>query len=82
MQRKKGLNIPYEIEEKYDGYELRAKISWKKLGRTPAVKRKLSMDVIMNDDDNGGKRDARISWNSRRVNPRPKDFGMVLISGR
>ena len=76
------IDIPFEIEEKYDGYELRAKISWKQLGKTPAVKNKLSMDVTMNDDDDGGKRDARISWNSRNTNPRPKDFGMVLVSGR
>ncbi len=80
--KNRNISIPYEIEEKYDGYELRAKISWKKLGKTPAVKNKLSMDVVMNDDDDGGKRDARISWNSRNIEPKPKDFGMVLVSGR
>ncbi len=79
---KKRITIPYEIEEKYDGYELRAKISWKNLGKTPAVKNKLGLEVIMNDDDDGGKRDARISWNSRNIEPKPKDFGMVLVSGR
>jgi len=66
------LDIPYEIEEKYDGYELRAKISWKALGKEPAVKDNLRMDVAMNDDDDGGKRDARISWNSRNSKPAPK----------
>ena len=79
---KRKINISHEIEEKYDGYELRAKISWKELGKTPAITNKLSMDVIINDDDDGGIRDARISWNSRKINPTPKDFGMVLISGR
>jgi len=70
-------------DKKYiDGYELRAKIKWRDLGRTPAVKNKLSMDVAVNDDDDGGKRDARISWNSRKVNSAPRDFGMVLVSGR
>ncbi len=88
--KSRKVSIPYEVEEKYDGYELRAKISWKQLGKTPAVKNKLSMDVIMNDDDDNsensiddnGKRDARISWNSRKTNPAPRDFGMVLVSGR
>ena len=84
--KNRKVNIPYEVEEKYDGYELRAKISWKQLGKTPEVKNKLSMDVIMNDDDDisddNGKRDARISWNSRKINPTPRDFGMVLVSGR
>ena len=76
------IDIPFEIEEKYDGYELRAKINWQQLGITPAVKNKMSMDVIVNDDDDGGERDARISWNSREINPKPKDLGMVLVSGR
>jgi len=40
------------------------------------------MDVIMNDDDDGGARDARISWNSRETDPKPDDFGMILVSGR
>jgi len=80
--KSRKIDIPYEIEEKYDGYEIRAKISWKQLGESPAVTNKLSMDVIVNDDDDGGNRDARISWNSRKKNPKPRDFGMVLISGR
>ena len=87
--KRRNVSIPYEVEEKYDGYELRAKISWKQLGKTPAVKDKLGMDVIMNDDDDAksgdeddGKRDARISWNSRETSPTPQDFGMVLVSGR
>ncbi|MGK0271560.1 MAG: hypothetical protein ACI88H_002224 [Cocleimonas sp.] len=80
--KNRKIEIPFEIEEKYDGYELRAQISWKQLGKTPAVKNKLSMDVVINDDDNGGKRDARISWNSRSIKPKPRDFGMVLVSGR
>ena len=79
---KAKMEIPFEIEEKYDGYELRAEISWEQLGLTPAVKDKMGMDVVMNDDDDGGDRDARISWNSREIDPSPKDFGMILISGR
>ncbi len=80
--KNRKIEIPFEIEEKYDGYELRAQISWKQLGKTPAVKNKLSMDVVINDDDDGGNRDARISWNSRSIKPKPRDFGMVLVSGR
>jgi hypothetical protein len=79
---KAKLDIPFEIEEKYDGYELRAEISWEQLGLTPAVKDRMGMDVVMNDDDDGCDRDARISWNSREIDPSPKNFGMILISGR
>ena len=42
----------------------------------------MSMDVIVNDDDDGGARDARIGWNTRNTDPSPKDFGMILVSGR
>jgi hypothetical protein len=80
--QKRKLDIPFEIEEKYDGYELRAEINWKQLGLTPRVKDMISMDVVVNDDDDGGARDARISWNTRNITPAPKDFGMILISGR
>jgi len=76
------INLPYKVEKKYDGYEIQAKIKWKKLGINAEVKNKLGMDVIINDDDDGGNRDARISWNSRKLQPQPRDFGMILMSGR
>ncbi|MEE9328471.1 MAG: sugar-binding protein [Cocleimonas sp.] len=76
------ISIPYEVIEKYDGYEIQAKIKWSELGFVPEVKKKLGFDVVMNDDDDGGDRDARIAWNSRNVKLTPDDFGMVLVSGR
>ncbi|MEE9352212.1 MAG: sugar-binding protein [Thiotrichaceae bacterium] len=76
------LDIPFEMENKYDGYELRAEISWSQLGLSPKIADKISMDVVVNDDDDGGNRDARVSWNTRKVETKPKDFGMILVSGR
>lgn len=76
------VELPYEIKSKYDGYEISATIKWKDLGATPAVKNKLRMDVVINDDDDGDDRDARLSWNSRELEPKPKDLGMILMSGR
>ncbi|HIP93826.1 MAG TPA: hypothetical protein EYH20_00640 [Leucothrix sp.] len=76
------INLPYKIEKKYDGYELQTKIKWSKLGIKPAIRNKLGMDVVINDDDDGGKRDARLGWNTRKSRPQPKDFGMILMSGR
>ncbi len=76
------INLPYIIKKKYDGYELQAKIKWSKLGIKPAIRNRLGMEVIINDDDDGGKRDARIAWNTRKTHPKPKDFGMILMSGR
>jgi hypothetical protein len=76
------VELPYSIKSKYDGYEMKATISWKQLGISPAVKHKLRMDVIINDDDDGGDRDARVGWNTRNIEPVPNDFGMILMSGR
>ncbi len=76
------LDAPVAWEEKYDGYEMRVSIAWSQLGITPKVGNKLGMDVIVNDDDDGGDRDARIGWNTRNSQPVPKDFGMILMSGR
>ncbi len=76
------IELPYDIDNKYDGYEVKATIRWDQLGITPAVKKTLKMDMIINDDDDGGKRDARIGWNTRKVYPEPKDFGLILMSGR
>lgn len=78
----KNLTIPYTVIDKYDGYEIHAKIKWSLLGYKPRVKNKLGFDVIINDDDDGGERDARIGWNTHQSQPKPEDFGMVLISGR
>lgn len=77
-----GIELPYEIDNKYDGYEVKATVKWSQLGIEPAVKKKLRMEVIVNDDDDGGKRDARLAWNTRNVDPKPIDYGMVLMSGR
>lgn len=77
-----NLNIPFRFTPKYDGYELCAQISWGELGLIPRIADKISMDVIINDDDDGGERDARVSWNTRNDEVKPKDLGMILISGR
>ena len=76
------LDIPVSWEKKYDGYELRAAIQWSQLGITPNIAKKIGMDVIVNDDDDGAGRDARVGWNTRTSQPSPKDFGMILMSGR
>lgn len=76
------IDVDYEVEEKYDGYEITALIPWKELGIKPDVKKRLGIDVVINDDDTGGVRQARLAWNSRQTDPLPDDFGMVLMSGR
>lgn len=78
----KDIDLPYETQSKFDGYVIKATIKWDQLGIKPAVKNKLRMDVIVNDDDDGGKRDARLGWNTHESQPEKQDMGMILMSGR
>jgi hypothetical protein len=67
-----------------DGYLLNATIPWSILRIKPRISGRIGIDVIVNDDDDGGKRDGRVAWvsadNTTHTNPR--SFGVVLISGR
>ena len=79
-----STDIPYKIVKKYDGYELQVELKWKQLGITPKIGNKIGFDVVVNDDDDGGQRDARIAWatDTLKVDRNPQKFGVVLISGR
>lgn len=68
----------------YDGYILEAWIPWSVLGMQPKVSDKVSAQILINDDDDGGSRDARLSWmaiRSEAIN-HPAQWGTVLFSGR
>lgn len=78
-------NFSYTMEKTDDGYELRAHIPWKMLGiDKPYVSQRVGVEVQVNDDDNGGEREQKISWIARKEGAEidPRLFGVVLISGR
>lgn len=76
--------ISSRLRTTYDGYVLEAWIPWTVLGISPDIRSKVGVEVLINDDDDGGERDSRIGWNGRQndtVNS-PATWGMVLFSGR
>ncbi|MEE9352463.1 MAG: sugar-binding protein [Thiotrichaceae bacterium] len=79
-----STDFPVEMAKTADGYLLNATIPWSILRIKPRISRRIGIDVIVNDDDDGGKRDGRVAWvsadNTTHTNPR--SFGVVLISGR
>lgn len=78
-------DFSFEWEKREDGYELRAHIPWKMLGiDKPYVSQRLGIEVQVNDDDDGGEREQKISWIARKegADKDPSLFGVVLISGR
>lgn len=76
--------LTYELKTTADGYVLEAKIPWKMLGVNIGVKSRVGIEVQVNDDDDGGSREQKISWLAREDNAMndPRLLGVVLISGR
>ncbi|MEZ5480120.1 MAG: sugar-binding protein [Thiolinea sp.] len=77
-------DLEFELQETADGYTLHAKIPWAMLGVAVDVRSRVGIEVQVNDDDDGGAREQKISWLARedRAMDDPRLFGVVLISGR
>lgn len=77
-------DLSYELKETEDGYTLHAKIPWAMLGVAVDIRHRVGIEVQVNDDDDGGAREQKISWFAREDNAMndPRLFGVVLISGR
>jgi len=77
-------DLTYEMMETEDGYTLHAKIPWAMLGVQADVRHRVGIEVQINDDDDGGTREQKISWLAQEDNAAndPRLFGVVLISGR
>jgi hypothetical protein len=57
-------NITYSAVATANGYVIEARIPWTTLQTTPAANKLLGIDFMINDDDNNGTRDGKLSWNS------------------
>jgi hypothetical protein len=77
-------SIRFDTRALYDGYVLEAWIPWQALGMNPAIKDRVSVNVEVNDDDDGGARDGKIAWmaQDKHALTDPKQWGVVLFSGR
>ena len=73
--------ISYSITDKSGGYIFEARIPWSALSASPISGQKLGFDFMVNDDDDGGTRDTKISWNSATDNAYqdPSLFGTVIL---
>jgi hypothetical protein len=77
-------SIRFDMRAVYDGYMLEAWIPWQALGMKPAIKDRVSVNVEVNDDDDGGTRDGKIAWmaQDKQALTDPQQWGVVLFSGR
>ncbi|HCO94121.1 MAG TPA: hypothetical protein DIU00_09250 [Phycisphaerales bacterium] len=50
------------------GYRMEIKLPWSTLGVEPSAGTKVGLDVHVNDDDDGGDRDTKITWRGKEDN--------------
>lgn len=74
--------IVFAIQNVTGGYNLEARIPWSTIGVTPSTGSRIGFDISVDDDDNGGTRDAQVSafatsamgWSN------PSLFGSVYLT--
>ena len=54
-----GIN--FSMTNLTGGYNIEARIPWSAIGATPALGKAIGLEVSVDDDDNGGTRDAQVS---------------------
>ena len=57
-------DIIYSIADTDTGYTVEVRIPWTTLQGTPADDMAIGFDFMINDDDDGGGRDGKLSWNA------------------
>ena len=66
-----------------DGYQMEIKFPWSTLGTEPSAGTKIGLDVHVNDDDDGGDRDSKLTWRDKQDNAwqDPRAFGTAELAG-
>jgi hypothetical protein len=65
------------------GYRMEIKFPWSTLGVEPSAGKKIGLDVHVNDDDDGGDRDSKLTWRGKEDNAwqNPSIFGTAELAG-
>ncbi len=75
--------ITYAAVARTGGYVVEARIPWTTLQGTPAIGQLVGMDFMINDDDDNGTRDGKLSWNASADDAweDPSLFGTAILQG-
>jgi uncharacterized sulfatase len=75
--------VAFTFEETEGGYLFEAALPWSTLNTTPQEGALVGMDVHLNDDDDGGGRDAKKTWHNTEGGSwnDPSTFGTVRLGG-
>ncbi|WP_116106217.1 sugar-binding protein [Lewinella sp. IMCC34191] len=73
--------ITYAISDTDFGYFVEGMIPWSVLGGTPTDSMMIGFDFMVNDDDDGGGRDGKLSWNATEDQAwtNPSLFGTIML---
>jgi hypothetical protein len=75
--------VEYKLVTTDNGYCVEIKFPWSTLGIKPSAGAKIGIDVHVNDDDDGGDRDSKITWHDVQDNAweNPQAFGNAELAG-
>jgi hypothetical protein len=76
-------NVEYVMVTTDEGYRVEIKFPWSTIGGEPKVGGKIGLDVHVNDDDDGGERDTKLSWHDADDTAwsNPQAFGNAELAG-
>ena len=75
--------VEFAIERVEVGYRVEIKLPWSTLGVEPSAGKKIGLDVHVNDDDDGGDRDSKLTWRGKEDDAweNPRAFGTAELAG-
>jgi tetratricopeptide (TPR) repeat protein len=75
--------VKFAIGRADAGYRVEIKFPWTTLGVKPSVGTKIGLDVHVNDDDDGGDRDTKLTWHGKQDNAwqMPSALGIAELAG-
>ena len=75
--------IEFAVGRREVGYRVEIKFPWSTLGTKPSAGTKIGLDVHVNDDDDGGDRDSKLTWRGKEDNAwqTPSVFGTAELAG-
>jgi hypothetical protein len=84
LNRKQNVEWAIKTSGNSRSYVLEARFPWATLGSmSPTVGKRIGFQLAVDDDDDGGDRDAQIAWFGRLADfaTRPTSFGALILAG-
>jgi hypothetical protein len=76
-------NVEYKTVTTEKGYRTEMRFPWAALGTKPSAGKTIGLDIHVNDDDDGGERDTKMTWRdtSDTAWQNPRAFGNATLGG-